>query len=349
MSKITAAAATSHTLSVTAMEEASRLGERTADIDHMLLALVVNEQTAGQVLRSLGITLDTAREAVAAQHAAQLASLGVQTTAPTPGRITFHETGDYEWGPRSLAIIKRSAEGGKRGDAAAVLRELAAEPSGFVEAVLHRLDTTPEAVRARLDEVAGYPAPPQHIFEPSTLSGTSESFAPAAAERVWDLLADPSRMPEWEPGTASVENAPTQFDAELTAELTAAPAEPAEPTAGSSWIAHARTERPDGKPVRVKPRHRTSRVELIALEPRHAIEWRFTWPDAPGANARRVRVELEPAAGGTHLRLSLAWERNQARARSPFVPLRRIMRPLHRFAIWMQLSQLGGSIGRAFR
>lgn len=38
MSKFTDAAVTSHTLSVTAMEEASRLGQRTADIDHMFLA-----------------------------------------------------------------------------------------------------------------------------------------------------------------------------------------------------------------------------------------------------------------------------------------------------------------------
>ena len=52
MSRITAAAATSHTLSVTAMEEASRLGQHKVDIDHMLLALVVSEQVAGSRSRS---------------------------------------------------------------------------------------------------------------------------------------------------------------------------------------------------------------------------------------------------------------------------------------------------------
>lgn len=49
MSKFTDAATTSHTLSVAAMEEASRFGQRSTDIDHMFLALVVSEQVAGQV------------------------------------------------------------------------------------------------------------------------------------------------------------------------------------------------------------------------------------------------------------------------------------------------------------
>ncbi len=117
MSRITAAAATSHTLSVTAMEEASRLGQHKVDIDHMLLALVVSEQVAGQVLRSFGVTLDAAREAVDTQHAEQLASLGIRTEMPTPGRITFHETGISEWSPRAQEVIKSSAEGKNSGDA----------------------------------------------------------------------------------------------------------------------------------------------------------------------------------------------------------------------------------------
>ena len=100
MSKFTRAASTSHTLSLAAMEEASRLGQRTADIDHLFLALALSEQAAGQVLRSFGITLDSAREAVAAQHTAQLASLGVETVVPEPGSIVFHKTGGYEWSPR---------------------------------------------------------------------------------------------------------------------------------------------------------------------------------------------------------------------------------------------------------
>ncbi|NNV08857.1 Clp protease, partial [Geobacillus sp. MMMUD3] len=95
MSRFTDSASTSYSLSITAMEEASRVGQREADIDHLFLALTVSEQTAGQVLRSLGITIDDAREAVAAQHAEQLAGLGIRMDPPEPGRIVFHETEGY--------------------------------------------------------------------------------------------------------------------------------------------------------------------------------------------------------------------------------------------------------------
>ena len=331
MSKLTAAAATSHTLSVTAMEEASRLGERTAGVDHLFLALVVNEQVAGQVLRSFGVTLDSAREAVAAQHAAQLASLGIRSPAPAPHRITFHETYDYEWGESALEVIRRSAEGRRKGDAAAVLRELAAEPSGLIEAVLRRLGTIPEAVLARLDEAERYPSRVTHLFDPGALSGTSESFVPADVARVWGLLSDPARMPEWEPGIGSVENVPTRVGV------------------GSRWIAHALTERPDGKPIRVRPAFRTAQVELTGLDEGHRLEWRFTWPDAPTSNMRQVRIELEPAAGGAQLVLSAAWVRKPDAGRPRLRVLRWLLRPLHRFAMWMQLMQLSGSIGRVFR
>lgn len=329
MSKFTDAAATSHTLSIAAMEEASRVGQRTADIDHLFIALVINEQTAGQVLRSLGITLDAARAAVEEEHAEQLAALGVQAL-PEGGDIVFHETGGYEWGDRAVELIRRANGGGKRGDAAAVLRELVAEPSGMIEAILQRLGTTPGAVIAALDDVERYPAHrPRGIVRADALSGASEAFVPASPDRVRELLTDPSRMPEWEPSIGSVEHPPE------------------EARAGDSWTARARTERPDGKPIPVKPGFIVQRVELVALEASRLIEWRFTCPEAPRANARRVRIELEPAAGGTHLRLALAWERNPNRPRRPLLGV--IMRPVLRLVLWMQLSQLGNGIGRAFR
>ena len=66
MSRFSQAAATMHTLSLAAMEEASRLGVHDADIDHLLLALTLDADTGGQVLRRAGIRLDTARAAVEA-------------------------------------------------------------------------------------------------------------------------------------------------------------------------------------------------------------------------------------------------------------------------------------------
>lgn len=329
MSKFTDAAATSHTLSLMAMEEASRVGQRTADIDHLLIALVLNEQTAGQVLRSLGITLDSARDAVEEQHAEQLAALGVQA-APKPGAIVFHETGGYEWADRTVELIRRASEGDKRGDASAVLRELVSEPSGMIDAILHRLATAPGAVIAKLDEAERYTAHrPQRAVRADTLSGASEAFVPASPDQVWELLTAPSRMPEWEPSIGSVEHPPT------TARV------------GDTWTVCARTERPDGKSIPVKPGFVTQQIELVALEESRLIEWRFTYPEAPQANARRVRIELEPAAGGAQLHLALAWERNPNRTRRPFLGF--IMRPVFRLVLWMQLSQLGSGISRAFR
>ncbi|MFT3876731.1 MAG: SRPBCC family protein [Propioniciclava sp.] len=332
MSKFIAAAATSHTLSVAAMEEASRLGQHEVDIDHLLLALVINEQVAGQALRSLGLTLEGAREAIAAQHAEQLASLGVTAEPPAPGRIRFHESGTYDWGPRALEIMRRGTEGKKRGDAAAVLRELVTESSGFIEEVLHRLGTTPGAVLARLDEAERSSVKTPPAAEPEPLSGTSESFVPAPVEQVWALLADPARMPEWEPGTGSVEDTPDQIGV------------------GATWLAHAPQQRPDGKPVGVKPAFQTAMVEVTGLEDHRYLEWRFAWMDAPKANTRRIRIELAPAPGGTQLRLRSAWELTSAPARRP---VRRVMgwvmRPLYRYALWMQCGQLTGAISRAFR
>lgn len=330
MSKLSVAAATSHTLSLTAAEEASRLGERTVGVDHLFLALVVNEQVAGQVLRSLGITLDLAHAAVAAQHAAQLASLGVRSEAPAPGRITFYETNDYSLNESACEVVKRSVEGKKRGDAAAVLREVVTEPSGLIEAVLHRLGTSPDVVLARLEEVTRHPARAQHSFGPGALSSSSEGFVPADVAQVWALLCDPARMPEWEPGTGSVEGVPSRA------------------TIGSRWVSRARTEGPDGKPFDVKQERRRAVVELTDREEFSRIEWRFTWPDAPKSNMRQVRVGLEPAAGGTQLSLSIAWVRRpDAPRRIPL--LRWLLRPLHRFGMWMQLMQLSGSISRVFR
>ena len=332
MSKYTDAVTTSHTLSLTAMEEASRFGQRTADIDHMFLALVVSEQIAGRVLRNMGIALEAARDAVAEQHSAQLASLGINSESASQGRIVFHETGGYEWSDRALVVIKRASDGEKRGDAAAVLRELATEPSGLIEQVLQRLGSTSDAAIAMLDEVEGDPAfTPQRIVQPGRLSGVCEAFAPAAVEQVWELLADPMRMPVWEPDVGDVISEEARSEIQI----------------GDSWTARARTQRSDGKPIRVKAEYQAQTIELVARKDETLIEWRFTYPDSPRANAKRIRIELEPAAGGTQLRISLVWERNTNRPSRPIFRL--LIRPLVHFGIWMQLSQLCGGISRAFR
>lgn len=109
MSKLSRSAATAQKLSITAMEEASRFGQRTADIDHLLIALTVNEETAGQILRSLGVTIEATREAVSAENTHQLASLGIHADLPSAGPIVFHQTSGYEWSNRGSEIFKRAS------------------------------------------------------------------------------------------------------------------------------------------------------------------------------------------------------------------------------------------------
>lgn len=328
MSKLADVAKTAQSLSLTAMEEASRVGLRTSDIDHLFLALVLSNQHAGRVLRGSGITLEEARRAVAEQHAAQLASVGISVGAADPGRIVFNETGGYTWSDRVLDIFKESCRGGKRGDAAAVLRELLDEPSGMIAEVLYRLGTSPDTIRRRLDEDAPAARPAVPVSADG-LTGHAELFVPAPVDEVWMLLADPFRMPDWEPSIGGVVDA-------------GGPVRP-----GDVWIAHRRERRPDGKPLRIAPALRRIRVEVEVVEEQFSIGWSFSTPDAPDANTRCVRISLAATEGGTRLRMMQAWQRPPARRVGPVRA--RLLRPLYRFVTWMQLFQLGVAIGRVFR
>lgn len=331
MSKLARTAATMQKLSLAAMEEASRTGQRTTDIEHLLLALAIDEHLAGQVLRGFGITLDTAREAVSAQHAAQLASLGITAAVPAPERIVFDETGGYEWSRRAGQILERSTDKGKNGDSAAVLRELVAEPSGMIAELLQRLGTSADEVAGRLDEAERNPQhPTARTSEPHPLSGSAEVFVPAPVEAVWNLLASPERMPEWMLWTQSVEHA-----------------EDGCPRPGATWVIHAPTRRPDGKPLRTKPTFQRQHVTLIAAEEPSRIGWHLTFSDAPRANSRRILITLDPAAGGTQLGIHYAWERNPQRRSRP--ALRLVLTPWYRYNVWMQIWHLGSSISRVFR
>lgn len=330
MSKLTVATATMYELSLAGAEEASRLGEQCGDIDHVFLALTISEQVAGQVLRALGIDLERARAAVVQQHADQLASLGIETRLPGPGRITFHERGEFAWNDRALDVMRRAGQSGKRGDAAAVLRELVQEGSGLIAAILDRLGTTPRDVLELLDQAERYPRPAKRVTDGRSLSGVGEVHVAAPVAEVWALLSDPARIPEWEPAIGRVDDLPDEV----------AP--------GAHWTAYVVETAPDGTPQRTNPARRRSRIELVEIAPTRSIEWTMTWPDARDSNTRRMRIELEPAAGGTHLLICQAWERPADSRRRLGLP-RWVMRPLHRFAIWLQITQVGASIGRAFR
>lgn len=326
MSRFTQAAATMHTLSLAAMEEASRLGVHDADIDHLLLALTIDADTGGQVLRRAGIRLDAARAAVEAQHAGQLLAMGIDAPAVGPGRIIFHETDGYDWTERALAVLRAASQGGRRGDSAAVLRALLGEPSGLIAAILGRLAVTEDDLTAQLDEVEGTARSPRPGRKPAArgITGSRSMFVPAAEAEVRAVLADAERLPEWEQSVAAV--LPAGED--------------------GPWEAFAPATAPDGRPLRRKPEFHRLCV-MREEEESGALTWRFEYPDAPRANPRVLTMALEPAAGGTQLRATMTWETR------PRGPVRRVLRaplrPLWRGLVFIQLAQVESGISRIFR
>lgn len=326
MNKLVRAAKTSQSLSLAAMEEASRLGLREADIEHLFLALVIDDQSAGRALRSMGIDLDAARRAVEEQHDAQLASLGIEASFPAAGRIVFHETDGYEWSPRARDLIANASGKGKDGDAAAVLRELVAEPSGLIAEILERLATTPDALLAHLDSLTEETTPTAARVKGRT-SGSTETFVAAPIDEVWKLLAVPARIPEWEPSIGSIDH--TGQDA----------------MPGAVWQGLAPTSHPDGKPVKIKPQFRRRSVELLTAQPPERITWSFGYPDASRSNSVRTEFTLVNTTGGTQVQITKSWSRRQGWRGLVALPLR----PIQKFLVWITLFQTGSAISRAFR
>ncbi|MDO5645205.1 MAG: Clp protease N-terminal domain-containing protein [Dermabacter sp.] len=327
---------TLHRLSITAGEEASRLGERTMDIDHLFLALTLSDQTAGQVLRSLGLTLDAARRALAEQREDALATLGLTLDAPEPGPITYADGGDYAWSDRAQAVLRRSTEKNhaagrkKPGDAAAILRALLDEPSGLITDLVQRMGGGPEAIVHALD---GAESLTIHRTTPATTTGylsTAEAFLPAPIATVWALLADPARRPEWDEAVESIE----------------VPQE-AEVLPGDAWLAHAPTHLPSGKPLAIKPELARQSVEVTAIVPRTHVAWTVSYPDSATANQRVTVFDLEAAAGGTQVWITHGW---QPRAGRKPRPVRRaLLSPLVKASLWFQVRSVASAVSRALR
>lgn len=329
MKKLVRAAQTSQTLSLAAMEEASRLGLREADIEHLFLALVITHQSAGLALRSLGINIDSARRAVKEQHSEQLALLGIEASFPEAGRIVFQETDGYEWSPRARDLITKSGGKGKAGDATAVLRELIAEPSGLITAILGRLDTTSDALTERLDQYAS-PAGetmPAAAKVKGRAAGSTETFVSAQLDEVWKFLADPTQIPEWEPSIGAID--PTSQDA--------AP--------GTAWEGVAPTSNPNGKPVKIRPQFRRRSIELVAAHQPDRIAWSFGYPDVARNSSVLTEFTLVNTTGGTQVRISRSWSRRRGWRGLLAWPLR----PIQKFLVWIALFQTGSAISRKFR
>ncbi|WP_236968842.1 SRPBCC family protein [Microbacterium aurantiacum] len=329
MSRFVRAAQTTQSLSLAAMEEASRAGLRVADLEHLFLALVISDQPAGGALRSMGIDLDGARRAVEEERAAQLASLGIEASFPEAGRIVFHETDGYEWSKRASDLIARSISRDDKGDAAAVLRELVTEPSGLIASILDRLGATPRAV---LDRLAPFDVPVEGTATTSgetegRVTGSIETFVAAPIEEVWRFLVDPRAIPDWEMSIGTIDHGDQ------------------DPIPGMVWRGLAPVRRPDGKPLTVKPRFRRRSIELVAAHRPERIAWSFAYPDAPQGSPILTEFTLAATVGGTQVQITRSWSRRQGWRMLVVYPLRSVQK----FVVWITLFQTGSAVSRAFR
>lgn len=307
-----------------AMEEASRFSLPEADVEHLFVALVVSDERAGVALRSMGITLASAREAVADVHSARLASLGIRADLPQQQRMDCR---DLLLRPRAREIAGRAL--GADDYSAALLRDLVDEPSGLVESILAELGATPSAVTAKVDATAG-----RREVRPRAaadgLLGTHETFVPASVDQVWALLADPRHMTKWGPSYARVDCDEQPLDA----------------FPGDAWVGRVRA---GGRGRSGQPREgqASERVELLCRVERTRLVWRFSTPDAPHLNSRRVHVDLKPTTAGANVRATVAWEPRRDGVRRPF--LSALLLPVKRYAVRSQAAHVGASIGRAVR
>ncbi len=119
----------SRDVSVTAQEERLRSGHPAIDVDHLFLALLVVGGPAAALLTEHGISLQRAREAVAAVHRAQVASLGI-TVPPTPPRRMQPDSEGVEFTDRALTVMQRTDPVSYQLE---ILVALLDEPSGHLD------------------------------------------------------------------------------------------------------------------------------------------------------------------------------------------------------------------------
>jgi uncharacterized protein YndB with AHSA1/START domain len=159
-------------------------------------------------------------------------------------------------------------------------------------------------------------------------SGSTETFVPAPVAQVWEFLADPARLPEWEMSITSLD------DLERDA------------TVGAVWQGRTPNRRPDGRPVKVKPAFRRRAVELVAAHRPDSVAWKFSYPDGAGRPPVVLTTfALAATTGGTQVAITTTWSRPPRWWRLVTLPLR----PLQKFLVWVSLFQIGSSLSRAFR
>ncbi|MFC8190491.1 Clp protease N-terminal domain-containing protein [Cellulomonas sp. NPDC057328] len=324
MSRLTDAVVLSQQIVVTATEEAYRAGHAELDVDHLLVALAAVGGPAGQVLRSLGVTVDRARAAVAQVHADRLARAGV-AVPPVPPRDMPRTGGGLPWSPRADRVLSAGRWELPSADDRPDLRALVREPGGFVAEALAVLELDPDRVLAAVDAWrATAPGPSGALVSPDPRPWRTVSrsgWVPAPAAEVWSLVTDPARRTTWDPWYSTVDEQP---DGTLLATVVG-------PADGAKRV-------PDG--------FERQHVVPVAREEGRLVEWELRRPDRPGgAPVQRLAVALTPSGDGTRVDLTVRWLGSGGwRA-----VVGTLLRPVARFTWGQMLLAKHAGIARAVR
>ncbi|MEW1959201.1 SRPBCC family protein [Kineococcus sp. NPDC059986] len=195
-----------------ALEEAARAGDPELDLEHLLLGLLVTGGPSAALLTAAGVNLPRLRQAVVEVKQQELAHLGLQVPVPAVPEgpePSFGAAQAIPFNDRAMAVMKRISY---EGDDRELLLALLQDEGRRVERVLHHLDvdvdalrsaTAPEHAAPRTDH-PGAPA----VAQDSSVLATLVHDVPVDAGRVWDLVSDVTRRPEWDSACVRVETGP---------------------------------------------------------------------------------------------------------------------------------------------
>lgn len=191
-------------ITAAALEEAAREGAPELDTEHLLLGLLVTGGPSAVLLTDAGVDLNSLRRAVHEVRGQELARLGWDmttrevTSTPEP---SFRAAQSIPFNSRAMAVMQRISYSG---DDLELLRALLDDEGRRVDHALAHLGVDVEDLRAATSsERLGQTT--ESDDEASTADQQDDSNVvrhvqalPVDADRVWRLVSDPTRRPQWD-------------------------------------------------------------------------------------------------------------------------------------------------------
>ncbi|WP_432544695.1 Clp protease N-terminal domain-containing protein [Kineococcus sp. SYSU DK002] len=194
-----------------ALEEAAQLGHPELDQEHLLLGLLVTGGPSAALLTAAGVDLPGLRRAVTEvqqRDLAHLAHLGLQvppTAAPDGPEPSFRAAQAIPFNDRAMAVMKRIPY---EGDDRELLLALVDDEGRRVERVLTHLGVDVDALRAATGTGATAPGTGAGRVRGAGSVVRHAQDVPVDAARVWDLVSDVRRRPEWDAACVGVATSP---------------------------------------------------------------------------------------------------------------------------------------------